>query len=69
MRRLIGIVQLEPEYTHQTGCQGTDSYRAPSRQITPAPVLLGAGGKPSTWLPPGRLVEHNYHPRDAMVNT
>ena len=23
---------------------------------------LGAGGKPSTWWPPGRLVEHNQHP-------
>ena len=29
---------------------------------------LGAGGKPSTWLPPGKLVEHNYHPRDAVTN-
>ena len=23
--------------------------------------LLAAGGKPSTWLPPGGLVEHIYH--------
>ena len=30
-------------------------------------VALGSGGKPSTWLPPGRLVEHNYHPRDAVT--
>ena len=29
---------------------------------------LGAKGKPSTWLPPGRLVEHNQHPRGAVRN-
>ena len=28
---------------------------------------LGAGGKPSTWLPPGRLVEHNSNPRGAVA--
>ena len=22
-------------------------------------ILCGAGGKPSTWLPPGKLVEHS----------
>ena len=32
------------------------------------PHLLRAGGKPSTWLPPGRLVEPNYHPRDTVTN-
>ena len=29
---------------------------------------LGAGGKPSTWLPPGRLVEHNEHLHGAVTN-
>ena len=29
-----------------------------SRRSTGHPLRLGAGGKPSTWLPPGRLVEH-----------
>ena len=27
-------------------------------KITYQHTKLGAGGKPSTWLPPGRLVEH-----------
>ena len=31
-------------------------------------ALLGAGGKPSTWLPPGKLVEHNQHPCGAVSN-
>ena len=56
MPSLIQIVQLEPELTYQTGCQIPDFYGAPGRQITPAPVCA-AGGKPSTWLPPGELVE------------
>ena len=29
---------------------------------------LGAGGKPSTWVPPGRLAEHNQHSRGATTN-
>ena len=33
-----------------------------------APVTLEAGGKPSTRLPLGRLVEHNQHPSDAVTN-
>ena len=33
-------------------------FRPGGQLAETAPVLLGAGGKPSTWLPPGRLVEH-----------
>ena len=29
---------------------------------------VGAGGKPSTWLPPGRLLEHNQHPHGDVTN-
>ena len=25
------------------------------------PLQTGSGGKPSTWLPPGGLVEHQYN--------
>ena len=52
-----------------------EAYRACSTSHSPNGSLqsllyesLGAGGKPSTWLPPGRLVEHNYHSRDAVKN-
>ena len=30
--------------------------------------VLGANGKPSTWSPPGRLVEHNQHPHGHVTN-
>ena len=29
--------------------------------VTPAAVTLAAGGRPSTWSPPGRLVEHDFN--------
>ena len=40
---------------------------------TPSPGIfeilqLGAGGKPSTWLQPGRFEEHNQHRRGAMTH-
>ena len=30
----------------------------PGGQLADTAPVLGTGGKPSTWLPPGRLVEH-----------
>ena len=40
----------------------------PNCQFRQTARVLGAGGKPSTWLPPGRLVEHNQHPRGVVTN-
>ena len=35
------------------------SYIIRPRKIRRSKIELDAGGKPSTWLPPGRLVEHS----------
>ena len=39
-----------------------------ARQIAPAPVCA-TGGKPSTWLPPGGLVEQAATRTSAFINT
>ena len=49
--------QTNPEHRQAKGRQHPDSYGPTSRPFTPAPVFA-AGGKPSTRLPPGELVEH-----------
>ena len=56
MQILTGIDQRDPELEHEIGCPATDLSRATRWPITPAPVCA-AGGKPSTWLPPGELAE------------
>jgi hypothetical protein len=38
-----------------------------SQKISPAKIKLEAGGKPSTWLPPGELVEHSSKNNPMMM--
>ena len=57
MQSLTAIDQRDPELDQEIGCVPLDLSRRARRAYAPAPVLCAAGGKPSTWLPPGELVE------------
>ena len=41
------------------GLGGSDRAETEQSQSTTLELLLQTGGKPSTWLPPGELVEHS----------
>ena len=49
------IGQRNREHGQAKGRFTPDSYGPTRRPITPG-LLFAAGGKPSTWLPPGGLV-------------
>ena len=56
MKRASAIDQQNPEHKHAKQGHTIHLYGPPSPPITPAPVFA-VGGKPSTRLPPGDLVD------------
>ena len=40
----------------------------PTHNYEPTLGQLTTSGRPSSWLPLGKLVKHNRHPRDAVTN-
>ena len=66
---VIWVNAVGPRFSQKVGVPPFAPANAPANH-TSAGIKLGAGGKPSTWLPPGRLVEHNQQhggPAEPLV--
>ena len=75
--RLIEHNQIEPENKYQknwtyesyTKLRKTPNFLHIPAGDTERPILLlAAGGRPSTWSPPGRLVEHHFNTKSLSNN-